>query len=373
MERELRSSSLFSGEDRDGLRWCSMRQTHHSNDATDHPVTPKLQAGVWAKRTGKLRAGLLINSNSRRNKEHLGEIVQLVDSCRQIHYRITDGPDDVSDALSYLAGQSIDLLAIAGGDGTISDFFTQLLNEGPFASLPPIVILPGGTANMTGGDIGLKADLLAAVRRLCDWLEQGSAQASMHSRPILCVRPGPDQSARYGMFFGAGAIVQGINFTNQNIHSRGMKSELSLGFGLIRTLWGISRQDPRFFQPTNMAIGIDHQPHDPQQSVTLILISTLERLFLNLRPYWGEENGKPLHVSVIGNPANRFLRTLPSVLRGRPNRHLTPDNGYVSYNADAITLKFDGPFTLDGEITHASASNGPVEISSGGELVFLKF
>ena len=350
-----------------------MRQTDHSRDATDHPGASHLQAGVWAKRTGKLRAGLLINPNSRRNREHLGEIVQLVDNCRHIHYRITEGPDDVSDALAFLAGQSVDLLAIAGGDGTISNFFTQLLSEGPFSSLPPIVILPGGTANMTAGDIGLKGNLLSAVRRLCDYLDQESAQASMHRRPILCVQPGPGQSARFGMFFGAGAIVQGINFTNENIHSRGMKSELSLGFGLMRTLWGISRQDPRFFQPTNMAIGIDHQPNDPQQSVTLLLVSSLERLFLNMRPYWGRENGKPLHVSVIGNPANRFLRTLPSLLRGKPNRHLTPEMGYVSYNADQISLNFDGPLTLDGEIMHARVSDGPVEISSGGELVFLKF
>ena len=350
-----------------------MRQTDHSRDATDHPMPSKLQAGVWTNRTGKLRAGLLINRNSRRSREHLGEIVQLVDRCAHIHYRITDGPEEVSDALSFLAGQSVDLLAIAGGDGTISNFFTQILSEKQFESLPPIVILPGGTANMTGGDVGLKTNVLASIRRLCDWLELKSAQASMHSRSILRVKPGPCQSARYGMFFGAGAIVQGINFTNENIHSRGMKSELSLGVGLMRTLWGISRQDPRFFKPTNMTIGIDYQPHDPQQSVTLMLVSTLERLFLNMRPYWGEENGKPLHVSVIGNPANRFLRTLPSLLRGKPNRHLTPDMGYVSYNVDAISLNYDGPFTLDGEIMHAVGNDGPVEISNGGELVFLKF
>ena len=264
-----------------------MRQSDHSRDATDHLVASKLKADVWEKRKGKLRAGLLINSNSRRSREHLGKIVQLVDSCPHIHYRITDGPDDVYDALSFLAGQSVDLLAVAGGDGTISNFFTQLLDEGPFEWLPPIVILPGGTANMTAGDVGLKADLLSAVRRLCDWLEQESAQASMHVRPILRVRPGPDQSARYGMFFGAGAIVQGINFTNENIHSKGMKSELSLGFGLIRTLWGISRQDPRFFQPTNMAIGIDQQPHDLQQSVTLILISTSGAFVLEYAPVLG--------------------------------------------------------------------------------------
>ena len=349
-----------------------MLQTNKPGDVPNRLADAERRARLLVERNGELTAGLLINPTSRRNKKHLGKIIQRVASCRHLHYCVTDDPGDVPDALSFLAGKSADLLVIAGGDGTISKVFTHLLGEGPFEPLPTVVILPGGTANMTGGDVGLKGSVLAAMRRLCDWLELQSGQVSILSRPILRVQSDPHQAARYGMFFGAGAVVQGINYTNENIHSRGLKDEFSLGLGLLRSLWGISRRDPRFFRPTDMAIGIDGRPHESQQSVTLMLVSSLERLFLNMHPYWGEENGKPLHVSVIRDPAHRFLRTLPSVLRGKPNRHLTPEMGYVSYNVESISLSFDGPFTLDGEIVQPGSASGPVEISNGGELAFLK-
>lgn len=321
---------------------------------------------------GGLTAGLLINPTSRRNKKHIREIIDVAKRCPKLHFRVTDKPDEVSASLSYLASRSVDILAIAGGDGTVSKVFTHLLSERPFESPPLIAIIPGGTANMTGGDVGLTGSALGAIRRLCDWLEQTSCEADIQRRPILRVQTDASQVASYGMFFGAGAIVQGINYTNQNIHSKGLKSELSLGMGLVRSMWGIARLDPRFFQPTNIAFSVNGSPQDPPQSVTLMLVSSLERLFLNMHPYWGEANGDPLHVTVVRNPASRFLRTLPSVLRGRRNRHLTPERGYLSYNVETISLHFDGPFTLDGEIFHASYDRGPVEISNGGELAFLK-
>jgi diacylglycerol kinase (ATP) len=349
-----------------------MLPTNSAGDVPDHTVDSEDYAELLANQNGKLTVGLLINPNSRRNKAHLGEIINLVESCRQMHYCITDEPRDVLDGLSFLAGKSVDLLAISGGDGTVSNVFTHLLRDRPFESLPPIVILPGGTANMTGGDVGLKGSLPAALNRLRDWLELKTGQAMLQRRPILRVQPDSTQTARYGMFFGAGAIVDGINYTNQNIHSKGLKDEFSLGLGLVRTMWGIARQDPRFFQPTSMAIGVDGNPPDPKFSLTLVLVSSLERLFLNMHPYWGEPNGKPLHVSVIGNPANRLLRTLPALLRGKPSRYLTPENGYLSYNVETISLRFDGPFTLDGEIMHTSSERGPLKISNGGELAFLR-
>ena len=163
-----------------------------------------------------LTAGLLLNPTSRRNRKHFGEIIQVAESCPKLHCRITHGLDDVSSGLSDLADKSVDILAIGGGDGTVSRVLTHLMSERPFESLPLIAILPGGTANMTGSDVGFTGSVLAATRRLCDWLERKSGRASIRRRPILRVQPGASRAASYGMFFGAGAIVQGINFTNQN-------------------------------------------------------------------------------------------------------------------------------------------------------------
>lgn len=317
--------------------------------------------------------GLLINPSSRRNKKHLGAIIQVAKSYRNVHYRVTEQQDEVSHGLADLAARSVNLLAISGGDGTVSRVLTHLLQEKPFKRMPLIAILPGGTANMTAGDVGLAGSVHAALARLCKWMETGNlARAQLQRRPILRVQGGAGEAASYGMFFGAGAIVQGIEYTNENIHAHGLKNELSLGVGMARSMWGIARGDPRFIQPVSIAIGIDGNPSIEPQSVALVLVSSLERLFLNMHPYWGADNGKPLHTTMIRSPATRLLRNLPALLRGKPNRHMSPDAGYLSYNVDKISLRFDGPFTLDGEISYARCETGPVEVSNGGVLDFLR-
>lgn len=333
---------------------------------------PILAADTTIPSEGERVLGLVINPTSRRNKKHLEQIISLVSNCRNIHYRVTEHHKEVSRGLSDLAAKSANILAISGGDGTVSRVLTHLLEEKPFATNPLIAILPGGTANMTAGDVGFRGSVPAAMRRLRDWVEYGTGRAQLQRRPILRVQSGAGGPVSYGMFFGAGAIVQGIEYTNANIHSRGLKNESSLGLGMARSVWGIARQDPRFTRPTKMAIGIDGEPAESEQSVALILVSALERLFLNMHPYWGEDGSKPLHQTMIRYPAKRLIRNLPALLRGRPNRHLTPESGYFSSNVDKISLGFDGPFTLDGEIYHASVDAGPVEVSSGGELTFLR-
>jgi hypothetical protein len=60
------------------------------------------------------------------------------------------------------------------------------------------------------------------------------------------------------------------------------------------------------------------------------------------------------------------------VLRGKPNRHVTPANGYFSHNAGQIRLWMDGLFALDGEMHPASREHGPITITNGGNIDFLR-
>ncbi|MCZ6762242.1 MAG: diacylglycerol kinase family protein, partial [Gammaproteobacteria bacterium] len=193
--------------------------------------------------------GVLVNPRSRRNKKHLDEIIQAVSNCSKTHYRVADQPGDILKILAEFAAESVNVLAISGGDGTVSRVLTHLYAERPFEAMPVIAILRGGTANMIAGDVGSPGSVAPALQRLRLWIENGAGQIHLQSRPVLRVQPGGDQPDHYGMFFGAGAVVQGIEYTNENIHSRGLKSEFSLGLGLVRSMWGIARQDPRFIRP----------------------------------------------------------------------------------------------------------------------------
>ncbi len=315
--------------------------------------------------------GLILNPTSGRCKMHLPEIREIIDNCTHIHGEIQEDESGVPIALEGFARKSVDILAICGGDGTVSRVLSYLMNDRHFKKLPLIVILPGGTANMTAGDVGFKGTVVSTLSRLVQWIDKRTGQATLNRRSILRVEPAPGERAHYGMFFGAGAIVQGIEYTNENIHSRGLKNESSLGMGLIRSIYGIVTQDSRFVKPTQMHI-TNGNSEGKERDVGLLLMTTLDRLFLNLRPYWGSDDGRYIHQTIIRFPAKRFLRNLPGILRGKPGQKLLEDDDYQSDNVSETRLLFDGPFTLDGEIIHVERCHGAVNITDGGRLIFLQ-
>ena len=47
-------------------------------------------------------------------------------------------------------------------------------------------------------------------------------------------------------------------------------------------------------------------------------------------------------------------------------------NGYYSHNADRIRIAMDGKWVLDGELYAARLSDGPVTISNGGDVTFVR-
>ena len=93
------------------------------------------------------------------------------------------------------------------------------------------------------------------------------------------------------------------------------------------------------------------------------MASTLHQLILGFRPFWGEEDG-PVRFTVVEKSARAFWRSLPRLVQGRPGTRLTPERGYLSKNANAWELTFDGPFVVDGETYHAHAADGPCRVTA---------
>jgi diacylglycerol kinase (ATP) len=341
-----------------------MTRTDHTTRATAPGVeTPPHKGGCLL--------GLISNPNSGRNRKQLHTIERIVANHPRVHHYPTAGPGDIPAALASLAQHGVSVLAINGGDGTVAQVLTRLLQDGPFERLPLLALLPGGTTNMTAGDVGLGGNLVRAVRRLCRWADAPRSEGRLLRRPILRVDPGTGRPVAYGMFFGTGAIIQGIEYCRTRIHTKGLVNEIGPGLAMARTMWGIVRQDRRFLRPVAVSVALDAAPPGPTEDVLILLVSTLERLFLGMRPYWGTENG-PLHVSMIRAGADRLLRRLPALLRGKPGPHAGVAAGYQSHNVGRISLTLDGPYTLDGELYRASQAAGPVSITDGGTVTFIR-
>lgn len=328
-------------------------------------------AAVPGKPPAQVRVAIISNRNSGHNRQQFPAIATRLAQCAGLRHHVTDHAHELPAVLAQLAADGLDILAINGGDGTAAAIFRELFESRPFATLPDLVLLPGGTANMTAGDVGVRGSLKAAVKRFCRWHDAGCPRPG-HAleRHVLAVRAGDLDGTHYGMFIGGGAIIHATEYAHAEVHSRGLRDDFSLGLVLVRAIWGMVRGEARFSRPSPVSVSVDGgEFHD--YDALILAASTLQRLFLGIRPFWGQGEA-PLQLSLVESGALRLLRSFPGILRGRPGRKATPANGYHSWRAQELRLLLDGHLNMDGEILDATRSRGPVSIRPAGPLRFIR-
>ncbi|MGD9300616.1 MAG: acylglycerol kinase family protein [Desulfobacterales bacterium] len=317
----------------------------------------------------KPRIGVLINPYSGGNKNGLSAIRQTIARNRRASQCDVRKPPDVLAALTGFARQGVDLVVVNGGDGTVQAALTALFHSRPFENIPLLAVLQSGTTSMTARDVGFSGSPVNALEKIFKWADTGMGNPLILQRPVLKVQA-PGQDTRYGMFFGTAGIYQGIQYFHRNVNTRGLKGELGPGLTITRFLWAASFRRSDFISAVPITVALDDKP--PQQlDCMVLLISTLERLFLGLYPYWGDERAA-LHYTALGNRPRHLLQTLPFILRGRKSRHTSPKNGYFSHNASQIRLNLDSGFTLDGQLYTPENSHEPTVVQSDATASFLR-
>jgi diacylglycerol kinase (ATP) len=319
---------------------------------------------------GMLKVGVLSNPLSGANRKGLGPVEKVLAEYSQVLHHKVQTSADMRLALNRFAEQQVDILAVNGGDGTVHAVLTDLFNHSPFASLPLLALLPGGTANMLAKDLGLKGSLEKAMRRLLGWASSGTADSVVEQRPVLQVQAPGFSEPLFGLFFGLGIIYQAIRFFHDRVKTWGLRGRTAQALIVGRYLLALAAKNKDVVGPVHMDIGLDGKRVDGQQCL-LVLISTLEKLILGLRPYWGCEEG-PLRFTALNAHPRHLLRTILGLVCGRNSRHPGTEHGYLSHNASEIELVFRGGFTLDGELYMPAAGCGPVVLQEGGQASFLR-
>ncbi len=310
--------------------------------------------------------GLISNPGSGHNRERFELIRSIVEECPAIHHVVTASAAEIRPALEELARRQVQYLAINGGDGTASAVLGRMLEAGLFPRAPVIILLPGGTANMNAGDVGVRGKLVPAVKRFCSW-SANPPPAATGTLERRLLRLQVDGATHFGMFLGAGAVIYGTEYAHREIHARGLRDDFSVALGTARTIWGVVRDDPRFNRHVPVSLRLDDGAAASHDAL-ILAISTLQRLFFGMRPFWGTEPGQ-LRLTLVEQGCSDFLRTFVSIARGRPNRNAVPGSGYISHNADRVYLGMEGSLNLDGEIIEV---RGEAHIDTAGPLRFLR-
>lgn len=315
-----------------------------------------------------ISVGMVSNPLSGGNKQGIDQIRSYLAHHPHIHAAEATTPGELNAVLDDFAVRGIDLLIVNGGDGTVQAVLTSLLGQ-PGATPPPLLaLLRSGTTSMLARDVGARGEPLVALKKIHAWsMDRERDPSHIHERPVLRVSQEDHGESPCGMFFGAGAIPRGIDIFHSSMNPQGVRGELMPGLISLRLLLAALFGNVKLLPPTDMAIRLDETP-TRRNSYLFAMVSTLERLFLGLHPFWGRERA-PLSFTALKTTPPYLLRNLPFLLRGVPTATATEENGYFSHNASRITLDFRGPFTLDGEIFQARS---PLTIEPVGPVRFLR-
>ena len=327
------------------------------------------RAAERASRLAALRIGILHNPRSGANLTRGASMRRIFRAHPGVPCHEAADPEAVARALREMARQGVNAVAISGGDGTVSAVLNAVFEHNPFHRVPLLAALHGGTANMTAGDVGVQGRHDRALSSLLEGAARGGDVLTVVERTVMRIDPGAGRAPIYGLYFGAAAIAQGIEYCKRHVHALGLRGELGPGITIARFVLAMARGERAIVAPVPIAVAIDGAP-PATFDCEIMHVTTLERMVLGVRPYWGTE-AAPLHYASVRGGPRHWVKAVPGLLRGRPNRYVTPANGYESHNAHRLAVLLDSPFFVDGEL-YAATAGTPLAIAGGGTAGFLR-
>ncbi len=318
-----------------------------------------------------MKAALIVNPSSggtNRKGLQLAEMLRDTD----IDVTVLENFEMLAPTLRRLAQEGTETLFVSSGDGTVQEIQTRIAEDGMFARFPVLCLLPHGSTNMTAADVGFAGRSLERQRVLILAAGRGESGGRYITRPTVRVENPADGRPRHGMFLGGGAIAEATLYCQRAFNRRGIRGGLAnaatLAVAVGRTLLGLGGEEGgRFDRPHPMALRVEGDLRHAGDQLA-VLVTTLEKLILGSRPFWGGGEGG-MRISVFGHPPPRFLlRWLPAVMYGGENRRL-PENMH-SFTAENLEIETPSGFILDGE-AFMPPENAPLRISLGPEFTYL--
>ena len=317
-----------------------------------------------------MRVGILNNPLSGRNKRKPNLFQGVLAQHPEVAKAEIHTPTDILEALKIFSQEQVECVVVNGGDGTIQATMGALFHHHPFESMPSLALLPAGTANLMAGDVGLGKFESKTLKQFLAEAQSSHPKIVTETRPILRIRFPEEREPLHGMFFGAGAIYHGTQLGLQTKQSIGRLGEWGAGLILLKFLFALATGSRKGLNPISARVAAGEKSSTEEEYLVL-LVTTLDRLFLGMKPFWSNNLG-PLRYTSLRVPYRHLWRVLPSVLRGKSHQLASLHHGYRSDNFFEIHLSFDSGFVLDGEVYASSKPKDPLILDSPGELSFVR-
>lgn len=254
---------------------------------------------------------------------------------------------DVLDVEACIKAQA---LVIEGGDGTVQRVLTNLLRVVEPGRLPPIALMPAGTTNVTAANVNRTKSYDQARDALAVAL--ASSTPRIAERPILKAQFANE--VHFGFLFGLGIVSEGVErFSTQRSSSQ------------LVSFWRMSGIFARSLLTTRSMVQVETEAG--RVDTFAMMATTLDRVLYGMRPYLPGDLPGRMHTIWIAAGAGGLWRRLPRLARGDPSLFAEP--GFSSRDVTSTAIRFDGSYTLDGELYHSHGS--PLVLTLSPPLRFL--
>ncbi len=290
--------------------------------------------------------GLLLNP---RAKRHLKDPSLAGRLARQLEgegvVRSARTLDELSEVVEDFKKLGIELVAVAGGDGTNHVTISGLAQIYTGAKLPYFAMLRGGTMNTIANSFDIARaspeKLLARYRR---------AYARRAVKPLRFVEPNVLQVGhRYGFIFGTGAIFGFISEYNRREERSPWWAAQVLGRAITANIVG-SSSATRVTQRWEGEVRFDDGSAFPQGDYFTVGASTCAQIGLGFQPFYRSgELPDRFHILGIHCSPGSFVARLPRIWRGKT---LGGEHTYEKLTELAVLSGKNGrvPYTLDGDV-----------------------
>jgi diacylglycerol kinase (ATP) len=309
--------------------------------------------------------GVIINPKSRLNRNNPARMEALRRQAEKVGLcAVTRSVDELHDAAVAFRDAGVDVLAIAGGDGSNHHTLTMFNRVYGGAPLPVVAFLRGGTMNTVSqgcGIAGTPEKILAEVAAAA----AGDEPMTISERSTVSIE------GNIGFIFGNGLIH---NFLNE-YYATGDPSPLRGATTLARVAWSAVLQGEliaRVARPFVARVVVDGQRWDREQFVA-IMASTQPEIGLGFTPFFrSREVNNALHVVGIHGSMATVVAQLPKLYRGEK----AAESVFTETLAQEVVFECDEPllYTIDGDTYRGGAvtrlSCGPLVrlfIPRGGE------
>lgn len=309
------------------------------------------------------RVGVIINPKSGRGRGKGQALAStLANQKNQTDVVILNNFGDLFPGLTRFASTEVTDIFISSGDGTIQAIQTWIAESGQFNTLPRLCLLPHGTTNMTAADLGFQRNSIDEQARFI----AAPSLKEIRARHTVRVANPKDRGPLHGMFFGTGAVSEATRYCQVAFNDKGVGGNMAT-FATLATVLSKSLflapnpNDPnRFDKPYDISLRCDGIEKCSGQQL-LMLATTLDKLILNTRPFWGGASA-PLRTTTFPYPVPSIPRWLLPVMFGQETRKSPP--GSTSTACKSCEVTSSTSFVIDGEFYDAP-TNEPLRLEAG--------